>query len=44
LKPAVGEKVLAEIEPKDYVPIDAFLVELSTWKGQSGSPIFMNPW
>jgi hypothetical protein len=44
LKPAVGEKVFAEIEPKDYVPIDAFLVELSTWKGQSGSPIFMNPW
>ncbi len=44
LKPTSGEKIRIEIKPKEYVQVEAFLVELATWKGQSGSPIFMNPW
>lgn len=41
LKPADGEKVLAEIDPDVLTPIDAFLVEMATWRGQSGSPVFL---
>ncbi|MDX6270374.1 MAG: hypothetical protein QOD28_1597 [Acidobacteriota bacterium] len=46
LTPAKGEKILAEIyeKPHELVPIDAFLVEISTWHGQSGSPVFLRPW
>ena len=43
MKPATGEKIMAEIDPppSDLVPIDAFLVEMAAWKGQSGSPVFI---
>lgn len=44
LKPADGERVIAEIESSALTPIDAFLVELATWRGQSGSPVFLRPW
>lgn len=43
LKPASGEKVLAETEPGEYIEIEAYLIEMSTWKGQSGSPVFIRP-
>jgi hypothetical protein len=38
-----GEKITACVDEarQEYRPIDAFLVELSTWKGQSGSPVFL---
>jgi hypothetical protein len=41
LKPAEGEKILAEIH-SELTPIDAFFVEMGTWKGQSGSPVFLH--
>lgn len=41
LKPATGEQILAEVSPPDLMPIDAFLVEMATWEGQSGSPVFL---
>lgn len=41
LKPAEGEKILADIDPPDLTPIDAFLVEMAVWNGQSGSPVFL---
>jgi hypothetical protein len=42
LKPAEGEKISAEIIPgDDLTPIDGFLVEMATWRGQSGSPVFL---
>jgi hypothetical protein len=48
LNPMEGEKVLAEINPPvsegdlpDLTPIDAFLVEMAIWPGQSGSPVFL---
>jgi hypothetical protein len=41
LNPAKGESVLASIEPPDLTPVDAFLVEMAVWKGQSGSPVFL---
>lgn len=43
LKPADKERVFAEVTPPDLTPIDAFLVELATWRGQSGSPVFLRP-
>lgn len=42
LKPAEGEKIFAEINRGDLTPIDAFLVEMATWRGQSGSPVFLH--
>src|SRR6266404_1865133 len=42
LKPAEGEQILAEIDPPNLTPIDAFLVEMATWQGQSGSPVFLH--
>lgn len=44
LKPAQGEKIVAEMESGKYVPIDAFLIEVAAMKGQSGSPVFLRPW
>jgi hypothetical protein len=51
LNPAKGERIFAEIErpvtpddPPELTPIDAFLVEIATWRGQSGSPVFIRPW
>lgn len=45
LRPALGEKVFAEIDPAaELVPMDAFLVEMSAWAGQSGSPVFLRPY
>jgi hypothetical protein len=43
MKPEQGEKIFAEIDPPpaDLVPIDAFLVEIAAWEGQSGSPVFL---
>jgi hypothetical protein len=43
LKPS--EKVLAQIEgaPAPYELIEGFLIEMSTWEGQSGSPVFFRP-
>lgn len=44
LKLAEGEKISAAIPPlsqKNLVPIDAFLMEVATWQGQSGSPVFL---
>jgi hypothetical protein len=43
LQPKPGEKINALVDPKQqkYKAIDAFLVELSTWEGQSGSPVFL---
>jgi hypothetical protein len=45
LRPAEGEKVLAQIEadPAPYVLIEGYLIEMSTWQGQSGSPVFFRP-
>lgn len=45
LVPPKGEKIEAQIwpPPNDLVPIDAFLVEMATWPGQSGSPVFLRP-
>lgn len=47
LVPEKGEKISAKIPPlhrKKLIPIDAFLVEIAAWQGQSGSPVFMRPW
>lgn len=44
LKPASGEKILADIGGGQYEPIDAFLVEIAALRGQSGSPVFLRPW
>lgn len=48
LNPAPGEKVLAAIDltedenaEPELKPINAFLVEMATWQGQSGSPVFL---
>ncbi|MEK6300030.1 MAG: hypothetical protein AABO41_04860 [Acidobacteriota bacterium] len=41
LKPKPTEKILAEIDSPDLTPINAFLVEMAVWKGQSGSPVFI---
>ena len=41
LRPSEGETVLAEIELGRLAPIDALLVEMAVWKGQSGSPVFL---
>lgn len=41
LKPSAGEKILAEIDPPDLTPINALLVEMAVWNGQSGSPVFL---
>lgn len=43
LVPAIGEKITAEIEPDIYQEIEAFLVEIASWGGQSGSPVFLRP-
>lgn len=43
LKPAAGEKILAEMEPNKWAPIDAFVVEITALPGQSGSPVFIRP-
>lgn len=45
-QPQQGEKIFASVNPKpnDLAPIDAFLVEMATWPGQSGSPVFLCPW
>jgi hypothetical protein len=42
-KPKTGEQILANISPPstDLESIDAFLVEIATWPGQSGSPVFL---
>jgi hypothetical protein len=40
MQPPAGEKVMAEIEPNEWKPIDGFLAEMAAWKGQSGSPVF----
>ena len=47
LVPEEGEKISAMIPPLDKkksIPIDAFLVEMAAWPGQSGSPVFIRPW
>lgn len=43
LIPTVGEKILAELGTPDgdLTPIEAMLVEVAAWKGQSGSPVFV---
>ncbi len=43
LKPKKGEQIFAECDPPsdDLTPIEAFLIEIAAWKGQSGSPIFL---
>lgn len=42
LNPGAGEKIFAEVEPGTKLePIDALLVEMATWAGQSGSPVFL---
>jgi hypothetical protein len=44
MKPAPGQTIPAEIEGDlDLVRIEAFLVEMAAWKGQSGSPVFLRP-
>lgn len=45
LDPAHGEQILAQLDAtsSDYMPIDAILVEMASWQGQSGSPVFMRP-
>ena len=37
-----NEKVLISMkpDPKVLTPIDAYLIEMETWEGQSGSPVF----
>jgi hypothetical protein len=40
LMPHPTEKIKAEIGPSNYVPIVAYLIEMVTWEGQSGSPVF----
>jgi hypothetical protein len=42
LRPAEGEKVFAEIKSGELTPVDAFLVEMAVWPGQSGSPVFLH--
>jgi hypothetical protein len=43
LQPKQGEQISAECDPlsEDLTPIDAFLVEIAAWQGQSGSPVFL---
>lgn len=45
-QPADGEKILADVypEPRDLIPIEGYLVEMTAWPGQSGSPVFLRPW
>lgn len=45
-QPQQGEKIFARVAPtpSELTPIDAFLVEMATWPGQSGSPVFLCPW
>lgn len=44
LSPAPGEKIIAYVGRHGEIPIDAFLIEIATMKGQSGSPVFLRPW
>lgn len=44
LKPAEGEKIIADVGGGQYKPIDAFLIEIAALRGQSGSPVFLRPW
>jgi hypothetical protein len=41
LKPAPGEKILADMGGGEFKPIEAFLVEIAALGGQSGSPVFL---
>jgi len=44
LVPALHERIWAEVEiGKPLEQIEAFLVEIASWEGQSGSPIFLRP-
>jgi hypothetical protein len=40
LKPESGETILAKVGDLGNVELNAFLVEIAAWKGQSGSPLF----
>jgi hypothetical protein len=44
LRPAEGELLSIEIDEDEVVEAEAFLVEMASWPGQSGSPIFLRPW
>jgi len=46
LVPGLNDRISAEIypEPHHLIPIDAFLVEIAAWPGQSGSPVFLRPY
>jgi hypothetical protein len=41
MKPEPGEKILARVGSLGNVALDAFLVEIAAWEGQSGSPLFL---
>jgi hypothetical protein len=45
-QPEDGEKILADVypHPHDLIPIEGYLVEMTAWPGQSGSPVFLRPW
>lgn len=44
LVPGLREKIWANVRcGEDYKEIDAFLVEIASWGGQSGSPVFLRP-
>lgn len=44
LRPGPNEKVTIKNRLGEYPEVDAILVEMALWKGQSGSPIFLRPW
>jgi len=41
LMPHESEKIDAEIVRDTYTPITAYLAEMTSWEGQSGSPVFV---